>query len=348
MNLAYLHGEPQATGSIRNNNADFYVEEVMHFELDGQGEHLWLWIEKDGQNTQFIAKQLAKVFGIAARLVSTSGMKDRHAVTRQWFCLPWPIKKDIPEIELPGAKVLEMKRHGKKLKIGTHKINKFNIAVKLTDFAQQELVERLEKIKALGVANYFGEQRFGKYGDNVEQAVKMFSGELTVRDKKLKGLFISAARSELFNQILNYRIEEDLFKPLDGDAFVLKGSHSFFVEAQVQAETIERFNQGDVLLSGAMFGAGEAIVQGQVAEIEQSVLQQYPEIVQGLTAEGLKQDRRALQLPVDEFSWQFEQKQQDNYLTLSFVLPAGCFATSVLREILNYTDASKNHAHTAE
>ncbi|EWH08668.1 tRNA pseudouridine synthase D [Catenovulum agarivorans DS-2] len=348
MKLAYLHGIPQAKGSIRNNNADFFVEEVMHFDLDGQGEHLWLWIEKDGQNTQYVAKQLAKIFGIAARLVSTSGMKDRHAITRQWFCLPWPIKKDIPVIQVPGAKVLEQRRHGKKLKIGTHKTNRFKIRVRLSDYVEDELETRLQKIKALGVANYFGEQRFGKYGDNVEQACKMFSGEINVRDRKLKGLYLSAARSELFNQILNHRIEHNLFKPINGDAFVLNGSHSYFVESQIQPQTLDRFAQGDILLSGAMFGDGEPIVQGEAADIENNVLSQYPQLTDGLIAENLKQDRRALQLPIEQLSWTFEQQDTDAYLSLNFLLPAGCFATSVLREIVQYEDESKKNANTTE
>ncbi|WP_017444932.1 tRNA pseudouridine(13) synthase TruD [Gayadomonas joobiniege] len=336
MNNAYLHGQPTAIGKIRCQNQDFYVEEKIHFDLDGQGEHLWLWVEKNGQNTNFVAKQLARAFNIAPRLVSTSGMKDRHAVTRQWFCLPWPIKKEVPSIQLEGAKIIRYKRHGKKLKTGTHKFNLFKINIKLTEFCETELAERLNRIKVLGVANYFGEQRFGHDGKNLKAVTEMFNGDLVVRDKKLRGIYLSAARSHIFNQILHQRISQDMFKPVSGDVFMLAGSHSYFASDEINKEILERFEQGDILLSGAMVGAGELATHGQIHALESEIINKHATWYQGLVDAGLKQDRRALQLHASEFTWVLDTAQQS--LLVSFKLPAGAFATSVLREICIYTD----------
>ncbi|MER2491985.1 tRNA pseudouridine(13) synthase TruD [Catenovulum sediminis] len=348
MNLAYLHGKPDASGQIRCCNSDFYVEELLHFEPDGAGEHLWLWIEKDGQNTNFVAKQLGKAFGIAAKLVSTSGMKDRHAVTKQWFCLPWPIKKDIPEVTLESAQILKTVRHGKKLKTGTHKNNLFRLKIALQSYNKETLVQRLEKIQAYGVANYFGEQRFGRNGDNVENAIKMLSGELIVKDRKLKSIYLSAARSEVFNQVLHQRIVADLFKPLEGDAFILSGSHSYFVEEHLTDDTLSRFASADILLSGPLVGEGEPIVKNKSLEFEKHALAEQQNLVDALSQAGLKQDRRALQLRAENFTWQFVDGEEQSYLELSFVLPAGCFATSILREILLYQDMGQTHANTSK
>lgn len=341
MENAFLHGRPPAIGKIRVHNEDFFVEEEIHFELDGEGEHLWLWIEKNGQNTNFIAKQLAKAFSIAPRQVSTSGMKDRHAVTRQWFCLPWPIKKDIPAIELPNARILKLKRHGKKLKTGTHKFNFFKIKIRLSDYSEDELTHRLTQIKQLGVANYFGEQRFGHDRKNLLEATKMFRGEIRVRDKKLRGIYLSAARSEIFNQVLHQRIIQDVFRATPGDVFMLAGSHSYFVADEIDETLVERFSQADILLSGPLCGEGALATQGAIQDLENSVLSQYPEWVDGLADAGLKQDRRALQLHAMDFTWNFEHQAEETHLNVSFRLPAGAFATSVLREICCYTDAGR-------
>ncbi len=340
MNLAYLHGKPELSGSIRNQNEDFYVEEILGFEPDGAGEHLWLWVEKNGQNTGYIGKEIARIFGVPAKSVSHSGLKDRHAVTRQWFNLPWPIKQDLPDLELENAKILKAVRHGRKLKIGTHKANRFVIKVKLNE-ASPDIEPRLSAIKQFGVANYYGEQRFGRDGNNLDNAKQMLAGEIKVKDRKLKSIYLSAARSHLFNQILNARITSDLFKPVDGDAFILAGSNSFFKPDTIDDEINERFESGDILLSGALVGKGEPLVSSQIQALESSVLAENSDIVNGLVEAGLKQERRALQLPVEDFTWHTVEDDGCWYLTLDFKLPAGCFATSVLREIVDYQDMTR-------
>ncbi|WAJ71172.1 tRNA pseudouridine(13) synthase TruD [Catenovulum adriaticum] len=340
MNLAFLHGKPNVAASIRNANADFEVEEVLGFEPDGSGEHLWLWVEKSGQNTAYIGKQIAKAFGVSAKSVSHSGLKDRHAVTRQWFNLHWPIKQEIPKVELEDAQILKVVRHGKKLKIGTHKANRFKIKIKLEHAAN--LDDRLNAIAKYGVANYFGEQRFGRDGANLDNAINLFKGELTVKDRKLRSIYLSAARSYLFNEVLTARINADLFKPVLGDAFILAGSNSFFVPEAIDAVINQRFESGDILLSGALAGAGDTLVFGEVAALESQVLTQHQLLANGLTEAGLKQERRALQLPAHDLKWSYQNDNTEFYITVEFELSAGCFATSVLREIVDYVDITRS------
>lgn len=341
MDLAYIHGKPELQGSIRNANQDFQVEEVLGFELDGQGEHIWYWIEKEGQTTNAVIKEFARKTGVQAKKIGYSGMKDKYAITRQWICLPWPIKKADPILSLETCKILRCGRHSKKLKIGTHKKNKFKIKIQLNSGDLNSVESRLTSIANLGVANYFGEQRFGRDGDNVDSAIKMFTGEKKVFDRKLRGMFLSAARSEIFNQVLNKRIERNLFEPTLGDAFMLSGSNSFFVAEEIDDAIIQRFNSGDILLSGLMFGEGESITQGKILQLEQEVIEANKVIADGLVEAGLKQDRRALQLPVEDLSWELIDKQDNQALVLSFVLSAGSFATSVLREVVQYQDVTR-------
>ena len=157
----FAHGQVDVTADYRGQLADFFVEEQLGFELSGQGEHLCLWVEKHAQNTQYVAKQLAKFANLRLRDVSYCGLKDRHAITRQWFCLPVPIKStlDWSGFDCEGVSILNAVRHTKKLRTGVHQANRF--VIKLTNLAggqqiQSDLTTRLALIKRLGVPNYFG------------------------------------------------------------------------------------------------------------------------------------------------------------------------------------------------
>src|SRR5476651_2514717 len=155
--LTWLYGEPLSTGKLKANPEDFIVEEDLGFEPDGEGEHLLVRIRKNGCNTQFVAEQLARFAGIPARSVSYAGLKDRHAVTEQWFCLHLP-GKETPEFslfQLAGCEIIQITRHRRKLRIGTLKGNAFMLV--LRDISDRDAVEqRLALIARAGVPNYFG------------------------------------------------------------------------------------------------------------------------------------------------------------------------------------------------
>lgn len=160
-NLTWLHGRPQSTGVLKANPEDFVVVEDLGFAPDGEGEHVLVNIRKNGCNTQFVADYLARFAGIHARSVSYAGLKDRHAVTEQWFCLHMP-GKDTPDFSrftLEGCEVLSYARHLRKMRIGNLKGNHFTLVLRqISD--RQDVERRLQAIAAQGVPNYFGSQRF--------------------------------------------------------------------------------------------------------------------------------------------------------------------------------------------
>ncbi len=347
--LPFLHSKPELSGHIRCQNSDFFVEEVLGFEPSGEGEHLWLWLEKSGQNTAFIRQELANLFSININDVATSGMKDRHAVTRQWFALPYPIKKALPaNLSLKNATILTITRHGKKLKTGTHKANRFKITLRFDDLLSADdkltLEKRLQAIKEQGVPNYFGEQRFGHNGGNIDKATALFQGKFKVRDKKKRGIYLSAARSLLFNQMIAKRINQSQFEPQLGDVYMLTGSNSHFLSDELTDEIQSRYQSRDISLSASLWGKGELRSSGHIKELEQAVADNNEILAQGLCDFGLKQERRSINLMANQLEWVVG----DNEVCITFELATGCFATSVLREIASYNDASQKVNHSAK
>ena len=327
----YLYGKPTITGFIKQDAADFVVIEDLGFELTGEGEHVFISVRKEGENTLYVARALAKAAGVSDKFVSYAGLKDRHAITEQWFCVNVP-SKDTPDftvVETDQIKILKVIRHNKKLRIGALKGNQFTL--KLTDLSNTDgLLERLENIKKTGVPNYFGEQRFGHDGNNIDRALEMFAGK-KIKDRNKRSFYISAARSLLFNQVLSARIQQDQWQtPIPGDCFILQGSNSFFAEEQLSDDIIERVQQGALQLSAPLVGKGNSVALADALAFEDSILSQYPELLAGLVAAGLRQERKTLILRPQNFSYEL----LDNSATISFYLPAGCFATSVVRELI--------------
>jgi tRNA pseudouridine13 synthase len=335
--LAYLYGQPSACGDIRTEAADFVVEEVLGFEPGGEGEHVCLFIEKRGENTQYVAKQVAQIAGARNRDVSYCGLKDRHGVTRQWFSVAVPVKKSIDwsGLNSDSVSVLKQVRHSKKLRTGSHKHNKFEIKVRnISDMTAVK--NRFEQVKRAGVPNYFGSQRFGFNGNNLHLAQRMFEGE-QIRDRKLRGLVISAARSYLFNLQVSQRVSQQrLTQPMDGDIFRLAGSRSFFSET-VSDEIRRRLVGGDIEIAALLPGDGPALSHDDALIFEQQVLAEHQNWVQGLRDMRVDADCRPVSLRPQAISMQV---LDDQTVSLSFVLPTGSFATALLRELINVKDCS--------
>lgn len=337
--LAWLHGQPTSVADIRTQPEDFMVEEILGFELSGEGEHVCLFIEKKGENTQYIAKQLAKIAGARVRDIGYSGLKDRHAVTRQWFCVPVGITKtvDWSALQTDTVKIVQQTRHIKKLRTGCHRANKFSLVLRnISDMA--DIQARLAKIKQTGAPNYFGSQRFGIGGNNLQLAERLFGGE-TIRDRKLKGLVLSAARSHLFNLIVSERIAQQYFdQPMNGDLFRLAGSRSYFSEA-VSDDIIGRLASGDIQIAASMVGDGDWLTTEDARVFEQQVIADYADWHKGLKAQRVAADSRPVKLEAGELS---SEIIDEHTLRLDFVLPSGSFATAVLRELLKANDC-KGH-----
>jgi tRNA pseudouridine13 synthase len=314
---------------------DFQVSEIPLLEPEGDGEHIWVLVRKRLQNTADVAGLLARCAGVPQRDVSYAGLKDRQAVTEQWFSvhLPGRTLPDWSAIGSPDVSVLQQARHGRKLRRGALRGNRFRIKVRdlVTDPVQ--LQYRLETIAAEGVPNYFGEQRFGRNGSNLRIAERLFSNPRMRLSRHQRGLALSAARSLLFNAVLSRRVSEGSWnRALPGDAMQLQGSHSYFIATLVDAELQQRVAAHDVHPTGPLHGRGAAAVEAGVLALETAVLAGYPGWRAGLEAAGLKQERRALRLIPEDLGW---TQPEANVLCMEFSLPAGAYATSVLRELLS-------------
>ena len=332
--LAYAHGTPTVKGVLRTRPEDFFVDEVLGFEPDGEGEHVLLQIEKRNTNTQWLADQLARFAAVPKRDVSYAGMKDRKAVTRQWFSLGMagacePIWDNL---NIENVRVLRHARHRRKLRRGSLQGNRFILVIRDLQGDLSGLESRLQCIAEQGVPNYFGEQRFGHNGANLQQAQTMFLGK-RIRDRHKRSLYLSAARSYLFNELLSQRVTRgDWNQAIAGDVMLLAGSHSYFVPEANDAAIRQRLVSFDIHPSGCLWGKGASPARAEAAELEQQLAAAHPLFCRGLEQAGLKQERRALRLPVVNLQWQLDTAKQS--LELRFFLPAGAYATSVLRELV--------------
>lgn len=339
--FSYLYGQPVSTGLLRSHKSDFKVFEKIPFLPCGEGEHLYIHIRKTGANTAFVAKQLAQYFSVKESLVSYAGLKDRFAVTQQWFGVHVPGKQcyDLSDLVIEGVEVLSAKRHNKKLRIGGLEGNRFEITLRdVTEI--DELIRRWHVVSNHGVPNYFGEQRFGINGGNIAKATSLFSGQ-KVKDKKKRGMYLSAARSLIFNQVISERIAQQNFDRLmDGDVLMLSGSQSVFLADVIEDTLIQRYLNFDVDITAPMWGSGKLMTTADACKFETNIAHQHIEFCEGLSDFGLKQERRRIRLVMKDPSIEID----NNTVTLSFFLPAGAYATTIMRELLNYTDMTERVA----
>ncbi|WP_298734552.1 tRNA pseudouridine(13) synthase TruD [uncultured Psychrobacter sp.] len=346
---------------------DFVVNERLEVDFTGEGEHLWLHIKKSGINTAYLAKLLSEWADIPLRDVGYSGLKDRQALTTQWFSLRLPKKQkpdsdfapvDIKEHET--VKIIAEHWHNKKLNRGTHNANQFVITLRDIEFAKDQTLgdkssveQHLQTISKTGVPNYFGPQRFGFGGNNIPEALNLFARPLkstSSAKKKNKrksavreqnSMELSAARSLIFNQILAARVQDGSWNTgLNGEVFNLNGSGSIFASEHMDETLQARVASGDIHPTAVMWGAGNDKVAGDAAELENTVVQQdalLAALATGLEQREVKAQRRALRLPVEDLSWRWADKQDgEQTLVLSFTLTTGSFATSVLASVVEH------------
>jgi tRNA pseudouridine13 synthase len=329
----YVYGSPSGIGKIRALPEEFIVHENLAFEPSGEGEHVFLQIQKTEENTDYVARLLARFANVRQRDIGYAGLKDRHAVTTQWFSvwLPGKAEPDWSTFETDNVKVLQSVRHARKLKRGVLSGNRFEIIIRAWQGDQTKTLGQLSAIRANGIANYYGEQRFGNQGQNVNKALAMFRGEKTAREQR--SLYLSAARSFLFNQILSARIKAGIWnKALPGDTFLFDRSQSCFKSQLPDADILRRLEAKAIHPSGVLWGKGEPDVSADALLLEQQIIEAHAELAQGLVASGVEKSRRALRVNVENLEWDFADPTT---LKLSFTLPAGCYATALIRELID-------------
>ena len=337
----YYYGKPVSSGLFKFQPDDFQVEENLGYEPCGDGEHQFIFVEKVNTNTAFVAEQLAKYTKLPLRQVTYAGRKDKYALTKQWFGLhaPGQADFDFSHFQLDGVRILKQTRHNKKLRTGQLKGNAFTITLRQV-VHPQAIETRLKDIAEHGVPNYYGEQRFGvmrtneqgeeQRGGNLAMAERMINGE-TIRHRNKRSMALSALRSWFFNEVVSSRIANGTFDTvLLGDAMILSGSNSFFIHDDPQLNSQQRYQAHDICPSAPLWGKGQLSTTNAAEEFEKNIANAHPEVIQFLTQCGFEQERRAIKIWPSQLEWQ----SKGDTLTLSFSLPSGCFATSVLRECI--------------
>ncbi len=327
MEFEFAYGVPPCRALIRAKPEHFVVQEILGFSLSGEGEHTFLKLQKTGLNTDYLVEQVSRLAGVRKMDIGYAGMKDRQAVTSQWFSVYLPGKEgpDWRRLEeIPGVKLLQLGRHTQKLRRGQHSGNRFCIRLSQLVDEPSDLIGRLNLISR-GVPNYFGPQRFGQNGGNLVAADKMLKREIKPPGRHLKGIYLSSARSYLFNLVLSERVADGSWLVAEtGDWLANTG-----VYRQREFPT------------GPLWGRGRIATESRIASIENKVAHRFPQWHHGLEHSGLQQQRRPLCLLPEALQWSINGDE----LELEFVLPPGGYATSVIRELCAYQDGGKQRAN---
>jgi len=395
-----LKTPPKSTALLKQAFSDFIVKEDLGYEMSGEGEFVAVKIRKTDCNTLFVGEKLAKFAGVSERHMGYAGLKDRHGITEQWFCLQMPGKEtpDFSQFKLEGVEILDVTRHNRKIRTGSLQGNTFEILLrgaKESDelnerldfvakygfpnyFTEQrfgrdghnltqairwakgeikvhnrkirtgslqgndfeillrgakesdELNERLNFVAKYGFPNYFTEQRFGRDGHNLTQAIRWAKGEIKVKDRKKRSFYLSAARSEIFNLVVAERIEQNVAdQVLRDDIVQLNGSHSWFKADENEDLVVlqQRLNEQDILLTAPLIGEENL----SASAVENKVVLEHQIFQELMKQERMKAARRPLLMQAKDFHWTFVEEG----LKLSFYLPAGSYATALVRELVN-------------
>jgi tRNA pseudouridine13 synthase len=331
------HGLPLGTAVLKSCPEDFVVDERVSWQPDGDGSHCVLRVEKRGCNTGWVAGQLARIAGCAGRDVGYAGMKDRNAVTRQWFSVPagGAAGVDWATVAGEGFRVLEWAAHRRKLRRGALAGNDFDIVLRGIGAPAAAIDERLGRIARDGVPNYFGAQRFGRGGANLRRARDLLIGNRRMR-RNDRAFAISAARSLIFNDCLAERVRLGNWdRALDGELVMLDGTHSVFVAGANDAGTAGRVSAHDLHPTGPMWGRGEPVPEGAALALEQRVVAAHRGLADGLERAGAEMQRRCLRVVPDRLSWSVAGEGE---LRIRFGLPPGAYATEVLSELFELTN----------
>lgn len=330
--LPFAHGAPLFRGQLKVEPEDFEVGEELGFEPDGQGEHLFVLIEKRGLTTPEAQLELSRRLRLHPRDISYSGMKDKQALTRQWFSLHVPGREPDPGgCETPQLSVLRAVRNSRKLRRGSHAGNHFRLRLRNCSGPQEWLQQRLALVARDGVPNYFGPQRFGYDCSSLLQAREWLEGRTVERKRTRCSMLLSAARAFLFNQVLAARVQAGNWnRCLLGEVLALAGSNSVFpADKADNEELLQRLARMDLHPSGPLWGRGALLSKDDCAVLEQTAVAPWTGLAAGLAEQGLQQERRALRLQVQGL----QSSLDGNTLQLDFRLEKGCYATSVLREL---------------
>jgi tRNA pseudouridine13 synthase len=335
--LAFAYPTTQCSALYRQKSEYFKVYETLNFIPRDEGDHLYLYIQKCNINTDWLAQELARKANINPVDVGYAGRKDRHAITSQWFSLHLPLSKSLPLsiFEGEGYSLIKHSRHDKKLRKGQITFNRFKL--QLTDFVGsfEQLKERGSLLSVIGFPNYFGPQRFGHNGANVVKAEEMLSGKVRVKDRNKRSIYLSAARSYLFNKILEKRINNQCWQtPLKGDRYWDHVASELTEILEIETVLETKLKQGNLSVTGALAGDGISSVADECLALEAEVLRAEAILYKGISDSRIDWQRRSLRT----FAENFICSENELGVELEFSLPTGAYATSLLRELVVIKD----------
>lgn len=328
-------GGQLGSAELRSSPEDFFVAEFSGLQPSGSGEHLMLRIRKTGQNTRWVAKELARILAVPYRSVSYAGMKDRHAVTEQWFSvhLPGSAMPDLGPVQQSGIEILESVWHERKLRPGQLSYNAFKIVLRNLSVTDPERLEqRLEIISRNGVPNYFGPQRFGRNFANLHLASDAM--QLKRLNRETRSFALSALRGALFNGYLAQRVISGTWLTGSPDEIRVSDRPRGVAEHDQTVFRPDRFPSG--LLWGAASGAGTAAKN----DSESDYFRSFPLLTGMLESAGSRAARRSLVARVGNLEWSLDSGS----IELQFALGPGCYATTVLRELIDVRDMALGRA----
>ena len=330
--FANISGE----GVFKQSPEDFDVSENLKFEPEGQGDHVYLYVQKTGANTEWLQRQLARIAELSVKDVGYAGLKDRHAVCRQWFSLYSP-HRDLTFQELPeGIQVLTQTRGKKKLKQVAVRSNTFKLKIYYSNIDKIKLNQQLTVIRERGFPNFFGNQRFGKDAANLNALLAVAKGKRL--KPALRSLAISAGRSYLFNLMLNARVKQNTWDQwIEGDVAILNDSRSIFPVEIVDEELSRRLREFDIHPALPLYGLGEWPSQHEQRLLEQNVYSENPELVKALEKLKIEIMPRAGRVLPRDMQWTIE----DECLQISFTLGAGSFATTLLEQVFDLREPER-------
>ena len=342
--LHYAQARPSLRATLKQEITDFCVDENLGFAFTGAGEHLCLRLKKTNLSTLAVAERIATLTGASMADIGYAGIKDRRAECTQWFSLPLTELAEgrIGAIEDEQLTILETQRNGRKIRIGSHRGNRFRIRLRHCVGAQSEFDRALAAIKEIGVPNYFGAQRFGRQMTNITQLLELIAAAGAQTRPKgqryTRGMLYSAGRAYLFNQLLSARLRSGNWNQyVAGDVLNLGGTGRYFLlkgDEDWDQTLQRRLDSFDIHISGPLAGItapkDKYVSSGEAADIEDAVLKQFPTLVNGLCHFGLRAGRRALRFLPGELEWCWLETGE---LELRFSLGRGCYATSLLREL---------------
>ncbi|MSQ95421.1 MAG: tRNA pseudouridine(13) synthase TruD [Gemmataceae bacterium] len=354
---------PGVGGKIKATPEDFEVEEIPAYEPSGQGDFVYLWIEKRDMGAEYFERQIARRLDIPVGEIGTAGLKDRRAVTRQMVSVPAFAEPRLAALDGDGIKVLRVSRHSNKLRSGHLHGNRFRILIRTegqsrdgeapaepepveTFGLMQPLARReprppaaasafnaiIDRLRQHGMPNYYGPQRFGREGETLHMGIALLRGGQGPRSPFLRKLALSAGQSALFNHALAQRFRDGLLRRvLPGDVMCKVPFGGMFVATDV-AEEQRRFDAREIVTAGPIFGRKMFAASDQAAQREQSALSAFELTMQSFNGFGklLQGTRRHNLIYINDLA----ADEEPEGLRLTFTLPAGSYATVLLREVM--------------